>query len=413
MDIIEGRTRPGGDVIDVRRFGAVGNGVADDAPAINAALDAARAASRYPAGSAPVYVPAGTYRLNRPLNLTGGQYNLVGDGMFQTVLVGNTGAGRCVVDMTGSTFSSVRDLSITTFPMQGLERLSVPSGSTYGVVWTRQATRQSAEMNRLERVHVFMHSDPRANGGQGTVALYNCACEVSSVRGCYLRADTALVLSGRNLTAFASTYIATMTGESSMTVFEVDRDTYLVGMAKACVAIHGGASYRIDAHLNSQAPRPYPYAVEAHGDVADLYLGGSVEACPYSLALFRGTVRGLRYHHNHAHGTPDRANLWLDGAEVLNSVIHPVPSAGNYATPGFLVDCAPGAPSKLVTSEIFAYGTQGLRSQNRSKEAQVTACRVFTDQPLDAFRIDFPTVCGNLVSSPSGISINGLRMWPC
>jgi len=47
----------GGDVINVKDFGATGNGVADDAPAIQAAITAA------PAGAA-IYFPKGTYRLS-------------------------------------------------------------------------------------------------------------------------------------------------------------------------------------------------------------------------------------------------------------------------------------------------------------------------------------------------------------
>jgi hypothetical protein len=413
------------EVVNVRTFGARGDGSVDDAPAFNAAFAAVRAAIRYPAGGAPVYAPAGTYRLDSPVNMTAGSLNLVGDGMFQTVLVGNTGRGRCVLDMTGAAFSSVRELSIYTHP-EGARAARVSNPSSYGVVWIRHASLQSAEMNRLERVHVSMHTDAAANGGHGTLALYNCCGEVSSVRGCYLRGDSAVLLAGENVTRFASTYVPTQAGGSSMSVFEADRDTYLIGLARAAVTLRGGASIRIDSHLTSQFDQstpsaraaglplraPHPYAVEVAGQLHDLYLGGVVEAFPFSLGVMRSLVRGLRYHHHHAHGV-GRANVWLDGSQVLNSVLQPVPATGNYATPGYLVDCAPERPSQIFTSEIFAYGTQGLRSQNRAPAAEVTACRIFTDQPLKDFVLDFPTARGNMVTSPTGTSINGVMVWPC
>ena len=413
------------EVVNVRTFGARGDGSVDDAPAFNAAFAAVRAATRYPAGAAPVYAPAGIYRLDSPVNMTAASLNLVGDGMVQTVLLGNTGRGRCVLDMTGAAFSSVRELSIYTHA-EGPRPVLVPNPSSYGVVWIRHASLQSAEMNRLERVHVSMHTDAAANGGHGTLALYDCCGEVSSVRGCYLRGDSAVLLAGENVTRFASTYTPTQAGGSSMSVFEADRDTYLVGLARAAVAIHGGASFRIDSHLTNQYDQstpaarsaglplraPYPYAVEVAGQVHDLYLGGVVEAFPVSLGVIRSLVRGLRYHHHHAHGV-GRSNVWLDGAEVLNSVFQPVPASGNYDTAGYLVECAAERPSKIFTSEIFAYGNQGLRSRNRSAAAEVTACRIFTDQPLKDFVLDFPTARGNMISSPTGTSINGVMVWPC
>jgi polygalacturonase len=54
------------DTISVKDFGAVGNGVIDDTPAIQAAVDAANAA-----GGGDVYIPPGTYMINASGNFTG------------------------------------------------------------------------------------------------------------------------------------------------------------------------------------------------------------------------------------------------------------------------------------------------------------------------------------------------------
>lgn len=78
------------DVFNVKDFGAVGDGSADDSPAISAAFTAANTA-----GGGTVYFPAGTYLMetnatgnnNYMINLSGFDYiHIKGDGMFNTVI---------------------------------------------------------------------------------------------------------------------------------------------------------------------------------------------------------------------------------------------------------------------------------------------------------------------------------------
>src|SRR5262245_18758225 len=78
----------GGLVLNVKDkpFGAVGDGVTNDAPAINKALDLARKTGEYGQGvqGTVVYIPPGIYRLDSPVDLNGLQFNVVGAGSFQT-----------------------------------------------------------------------------------------------------------------------------------------------------------------------------------------------------------------------------------------------------------------------------------------------------------------------------------------
>lgn len=53
------------DIVSVRDFGAQGNGVADDAPAINAAIESVRTGF----GASAVYFPSGTYYISTPIIL--------------------------------------------------------------------------------------------------------------------------------------------------------------------------------------------------------------------------------------------------------------------------------------------------------------------------------------------------------
>jgi polygalacturonase len=64
-----------GDVVSVKDFGAVGDGVADDTAAIQAAIDAT---------TGVLYFPAGTYRINTCLRITHSNISLIGDGIEAT-----------------------------------------------------------------------------------------------------------------------------------------------------------------------------------------------------------------------------------------------------------------------------------------------------------------------------------------
>ena len=65
-------------------FNAVGNGVADDSNAVEACINAARAAGN----NAMAYFPRGTYRVTRTIDITGSDYQISGAGTFHTVIEG-------------------------------------------------------------------------------------------------------------------------------------------------------------------------------------------------------------------------------------------------------------------------------------------------------------------------------------
>jgi parallel beta-helix repeat protein len=70
--------------VSVKDFGAVGNGVADDTAAIQAAIDAVGSA-----GGGSVYVPVGTYKLTSSLTVTNDYVSIIGDGSSASILLGN------------------------------------------------------------------------------------------------------------------------------------------------------------------------------------------------------------------------------------------------------------------------------------------------------------------------------------
>lgn len=78
---------------NVRWFGATGLGLADDQPAIQAAID--YVAANYEHGSV-VYFPAGVYRLGSTLSVTTPGITLCGDGMRSTCLLDSFASGHSI-----------------------------------------------------------------------------------------------------------------------------------------------------------------------------------------------------------------------------------------------------------------------------------------------------------------------------
>lgn len=94
-----------GQVLCVWDFGALGNGAADDAPAINAAITAANAA-----GGATVLVPAGIYNVASTVMMKS-NVRLVGAGKYAT-LIRQVTSGFGVIEATGVTNIEIADLGV-------------------------------------------------------------------------------------------------------------------------------------------------------------------------------------------------------------------------------------------------------------------------------------------------------------
>lgn len=69
------------ETISVKDFGAVGNGVADDTAAIQAAIDAAEANVSLYNGGSTVYIPTGSYLVTATLTVRTGQITICGEGL--------------------------------------------------------------------------------------------------------------------------------------------------------------------------------------------------------------------------------------------------------------------------------------------------------------------------------------------
>ena len=96
-------------VVNVKAFGATGDGATDDRANIQTAIDYCETNTL-----GTVYFPTGTYIINAPLTITQTRFNIIGDSMWRTQIhTGDTWAGARMLDFTGNkSWLSVRDIHI-------------------------------------------------------------------------------------------------------------------------------------------------------------------------------------------------------------------------------------------------------------------------------------------------------------
>ncbi len=173
------------DHVDVRNYGAIGDGAADDTAAIQAAIDTAR----------PVFIPQGVFRTTSALKLKYIGQGIFGAGPVLTEIFCDFASGNGIeVEMPGGT-QAVRDVIIRDLTIYGQGDEIFPAGVVDSSVFATTGIYAQDPANEttligthfiLNRVHV--HSFSRGFFAHQQPLLY---MENSAIMGCNLQVDLA------------------------------------------------------------------------------------------------------------------------------------------------------------------------------------------------------------------------------
>jgi hypothetical protein len=402
------RLLAGGEVFNVRRFGAVGDGNADDYPAIAAALDAARKTAFNAPGNGRgsiIFFPPGIYKVSRPLDCTSFQFNLVGSGPYQTYLRGATAdSGGMVIDFTGGGYSSVRDLLID---VPGDE-----TSSTMGILIAREIsaaalahehgadpdtdTGASVSGVNLDNVFIRLGTSTTAWGGRGTVAVYNYGGEEANYHNVFLLADTGLVLTSSNRGEWGygvkSQYKCIIVADTSMTAVNVTGLSNLLGISGPALRLNGGASALVDAFLSTYAGtvfpnvKPYPYAIHTTATWVDFQHSGSMESFDGLLHVEGATLFGARLYSYMGRGNYPAIKLTGPGAALQGCELNISPNAPVMGQANCLVsDVDPDHKAPEGNAHYVLSCRVMLRNQKidlQGKDSQVLASVIQTEVTL-------------------------------
>ncbi|HEU0300503.1 MAG TPA: glycosyl hydrolase family 28-related protein [Longimicrobium sp.] len=397
-------------VLDVRQFGATGNGRDDDYPAIARALDAARKTGEFGEGTrgAVVFFPPGVYRVTRPLDCNGGQMNLRGAGPYQSVVRGDTGDGGAIIECIGGRFSSFRGLTLDTRAMR--------NRSTVGILVGRNPRGEQAGDMHFQELTVHIDPNPRANGGRGTVGLYNVAAEVQGGQSCTFGGDVGAVFTPGNYWRLAPRHTSMLAGEGSMTVVRFVGHNTFYGIHGPALRLEGGASFHFEAFLSSwagtaMAPQVQRYgaAIEVLGSMADLTWRGYLEGFHRLMRIHRVPVVGLRLE-GFASRTPPAPFIQLDAAGGIDGgSIDIAPTQDTQGVESPLIESEPGMQSMVRNTHLWLRN-QTIRLQGGATLFQNNLVVAQTPLARAAASITAARMGGNVILASDGVEAGGTRL---
>lgn len=210
-----------GAFINVKDFGAVGDGVADDSAAIQAAVDAAKnqqingplaGSTTFVNGAPTVYFPLGVYRVNTGLTANNmPTIVLIGDG--KVAIIGNTSTTKTVDFLTGD---RVRYLTVENIQFQNFDTVFAVSSNNLDLAnWNFQRC-QAAGINLFIDTLSYVASRSTMVSFKDCVWQYNCVqiarifCDSVTFDSCWIGSDnnsTSAIYANSNLSFYSCMFI--------------------------------------------------------------------------------------------------------------------------------------------------------------------------------------------------------------
>ena len=284
-------------------FGTVGDGYTDDTVALQKAVDYA-CDSRVLA----VNLNRGKYKVTKQLDCTNTRLpgtfqrdglRIYGSSFWNTIIIGDTGDNTAVMDISGVEWLHLENFMVAS----SKNHITGKYGDNPSTVGIFVGCGKVNPQSQNQRYHVFvsMHDDMKANGGKGTIGIWNFASEENTYDNVYIHANRPIVLTifnGFGGWEYKNSYVELLSLHSmGMTTFTGE-----------CLlnAINGPAFTTVCAYsLNIQ--NGY---IHSRKDVPVFDVSGSLMDLKYS-----GTIEGG--------GRLFRINngKWIDGNDMIGELI--------------------------------------------------------------------------------------------
>jgi hypothetical protein len=346
--------------LNVLRYGADNTGRSPCDAAISKALSVACPIAGSAGGARRVDFPAGDYLVTSPIDLSNSRQSgthlkdglmVKGDSAGGTRIIGKTGSGKAVIETTGAQWLSIEDLTIT----------GAPTGfSTVGIFQGLSKTLGETQNQKFTRLVILMNDDPSANGGAGSVGIWNFGAEESTYDTIWVHANLPMMLTAHNpspstgfktpasyqsLAAVHSLGVTTFTGECFLVAVNkrqpsiITEDTNSMKFANTYLANlgTGGTNESAWKVYGSLAGVDYNGLIESHARL--LEVSGTVQG-----ANMRVTFGGV--------DSPKTERLLLHRGgqgQLLNSTFNMV---DNVASARPLLAANPASPNELISCYI-------------------------------------------------------------
>jgi Pectate lyase superfamily protein len=333
----------GGQVFNVKAYGAAGDGAADDSPAFAAALAAAVASG----GGTIEFPPAAKcYRINSTLNLTNlaVPITLHGNGKSSAVC-GNTGLtdNGAIIDESGSGGVRLENMSFVSDTAHLPTGVTLTNPSQIGILYGRTTTSTAAQHDDVINSYFFL---PVHASGSPSFGWYNCGSELDTWVGGNVQADNPVVLTltnQYNLNSTLAPWVAQTSHsaancQSTTEIHMLGTDFQSGGLGPA-IEIDGATDVSIDGHVyNLSQGAGYSSSLAQYAIQID-YWGGMVynldfnfrqEGYPGFLIVKNSELKDSRFQGSTMPGATPASNIveFTDNIGIYKNLVFHVASSG-------------------------------------------------------------------------------------
>ncbi len=183
-------------------------------------------------------------------------------------LVADTGSGNPVIDFTGTSKDILKGIRIAA---------GSSNPSTIGILEARSATYPNPWWHHYEDIQIMLGTNPTANGGVGSIGIYNYGAEVAHYENVTIPADKPLVGTRTNIYSVTAPDVPFYTGLTTMDAVQVDGKSDFYSSTSQGITLDGADQWNIDMGELSGANLPGVYAIYATGQLNNDYIGGEFE----------------------------------------------------------------------------------------------------------------------------------------